>query len=452
MAQEFTLGRQVVLVCGEDMVDPTLAFLAIHIYDLAGSLGLVRAGPTEDINITRKTTKLKLDLADEHLTGFVALRKRTQAGNGSGFTLYELLRRFYVESGMDATVYKDRIFDLLGLAADEGQLGLRADYAISTSQMLTQVAKALIRTGQLEVLSLAQFPKRCYGLPSWVPDWPSHLAASFNPRIDQRLGQRSLFAASGNAQPIFIETQDDATVGFWGCVVDTIVDVGTVWYENPKTDGDDDLRRVNHLAKIEAFCARSEALGQDIYRTKNRRQESAWRVPIGDLWHYADREEIRVPETDNEEVDRVAGAYLLCIENSRWKAQIGDSEDGRFRARYDKTKNGNDYAVSMSFMGNRRPFLTRHGYLGIGPVEPLDPVEPGKKPDKKSDKNSESDRTNPHETAPGDQVVLFAGACIPHILRPKTEGCFEYIGEAYCDGVMDGEVWDKGEPDDVYLA
>ncbi|KAH7255133.1 uncharacterized protein BKA55DRAFT_310369 [Fusarium redolens] len=77
------------------------------------------------------------------------------------------------------------------------------------------------------------------------------------------------------------------------------------------------------------------------------------------------------------------------------------------------------YRESMRKMQGKRPFLTKMGYLGIGPVE-------GKS---------------------GDVVAIFCGGRIPFVLRPLKEttelGEFSYIGEAFCNGVMDGKVTGK---------
>ena len=70
---------------------------------------------------------------------------------------------------------------------------------------------------------------------------------------------------------------------------------------------------------------------------------------------------------------------------------------------------------SMLSMGGKRPFRTREGYVGLGPVA----------------------------TRVGDLVVVFAGAGIPHVIRPRGRDRFEFLGDAYCDGPMDGEVWDE---------
>ncbi|KAM0346309.1 hypothetical protein ACHAPU_005740 [Fusarium lateritium] len=82
------------------------------------------------------------------------------------------------------------------------------------------------------------------------------------------------------------------------------------------------------------------------------------------------------------------------------------------------------YRESMRKMQGKRPFLTRMGYLGMGPVE----------------------------GQPDDLVVVFCGGRIPFVLRPTDEdGKFQLVGEAYCDGIMDGEIA-AGKKDSFWLV
>ena len=58
----------------------------------------------------------------------------------------------------------------------------------------------------------------------------------------------------------------------------------------------------------------------------------------------------------------------------------------------------------------------------------------------------------PKSMLSGDVVVIFAGAYIAHVLRRGIDRYWEYVGEAYCDGVMDGEVWDQRKLETFYLV
>ena len=46
----------------------------------------------------------------------------------------------------------------------------------------------------------------------------------------------------------------------------------------------------------------------------------------------------------------------------------------------------------------------------------------------------------PHGSKEGDWIFVVLGADIPYVLRPGADGSHELIGEAYVQGIMDGEV------------
>lgn len=59
----------------------------------------------------------------------------------------------------------------------------------------------------------------------------------------------------------------------------------------------------------------------------------------------------------------------------------------------------------------RRAFITSNGHLGIGPAI----------------------------LEEGDVVVIICGTEVPMLLRRCGGGVYKLIGEAYIDGIMDGE-------------
>jgi hypothetical protein len=44
----------------------------------------------------------------------------------------------------------------------------------------------------------------------------------------------------------------------------------------------------------------------------------------------------------------------------------------------------------------------------------------------------------PRTARVGDEIFVLAGGQVLHVLRPVGE-CFQYIGESYVHGLMDGE-------------
>ena len=77
----------------------------------------------------------------------------------------------------------------------------------------------------------------------------------------------------------------------------------------------------------------------------------------------------------------------------------------------------------MANMSGMKPFITQKGYVGMGP------------PDSKT----------------GDVVVVLIGSRVPFVLRPSDVGKFFLVGEAYCHGVMDGEILGTGAQAKFFL-
>jgi hypothetical protein len=78
-----------------------------------------------------------------------------------------------VECGLQASDQRDRIFALLGLSRDAREMGITANYSMSYSQVLTNLAMAMLRHGHSMILSMCRHAKPEGNIPSWVPDWSS---------------------------------------------------------------------------------------------------------------------------------------------------------------------------------------------------------------------------------------------------------------------------------------
>jgi hypothetical protein len=106
------------------------------------------------------------------LPGFMA---RRTCKRGAFPSLLSILSRCMCPADMPtlaAADPRDLVFGLLGVSHDTDLLGIRADYSKSTTQVFTELTRALIRRDKEYLLGFSTFPKDLAGLPSWVPDWP----------------------------------------------------------------------------------------------------------------------------------------------------------------------------------------------------------------------------------------------------------------------------------------
>jgi hypothetical protein len=56
----------------------------------------------------------------------------------------------------------------------------------------------------------------------------------------------------------------------------------------------------------------------------------------------------------------------------------------------------------------------------------------------------------PGDTQTGDRIFLLKGGAMPIVLRAKGQN-WEWIGEAYVHGVLNGEAWDESACNPMWL-
>ncbi|KAI6753844.1 hypothetical protein HG530_013020 [Fusarium avenaceum] len=420
IVQEFCLCADTVFVCGTKVVSVELVKLAVTMIQIV--IGNMPRGEYTKLQPPEMPLERLGELSDEPTTRLFACRSRHQ--KHADDELHVLLRRLFVDHDTRATEHRDRVFSLLGLAVDAQKLGIRPDYSSiegSTERILTQTARAMIeKAGRVDTLCYSQFPKlpEMAKLPSWVPDWRSNLRPSFytiNERSDDHL-----FAASG--QGSVVETvqslKDDASIlGLRGYTVDTIEKVadGDAWLDLSW----DHVRYLGFFAQVDMLWQESMTKDFKIFgdSTESRKEEARWRVPIGDIYWTWEGDQNRASSDAAKFRSQLLAELNMFDEMTRLATEERDEElrdtDWDDGSQTEEIKH--NYRESMRKMKGKRPFLTRLGYLGMVPAE----------------------------GQPGDVVVIFCGGRIPFVLRPldnkDEEEMFSFVGEAYCDGIMDGE-------------
>jgi hypothetical protein len=449
--QEFCLGADTYFVCGQERVRVELVESAIWIFGLAGLEILKSKGSNaEDVHryqciVTNPTSAL-----------FPARRRRRgfENGTGPGAGLFELLKGLYAGNKVEATDPRDRIFGILSLANDAGpeKLDIRVDYTKRSRRELahlyTSTARKIVQDGHLEVLSFSQFPKTEWrlsartpnwlsdlqdslawgldwlsnrqGLPSWVPDWRSDLQWPFWTVTGDRTDYYPrLFSASGDTQPQIESVDDERVLALRGFVVDKVDEVGSSWLGDGVDAEFPYCSYLSFLREVRHMCTKSAERSRGIYSDSKRQVEAVWRVPVGDL-----------EQTDGWILRRITvpldAAYMAVL-------AIGEAMEGvkagisisvaEFQDLERKSIESREYCLRMRKMGNRRPYLSRSGYVGLGPLQ----------------------------TCPGDVIVILFGAHVPYILRPNGDGKFFFLGDTYCDGIMDEEIFSRGTEEAIFF-
>lgn len=188
-------------------------------------------------------------------------------------------------------------------------------------------------------------------------------------------------------------------------------DIGNEW--TPNLGG----RDFNHkaagqfLSDVEKFCKQSEKLFNGIY-SPQQLEEAVWRIPIGDMGMTEGGISFRRRATSSS--SQHLQGLLREIHVLTAPDLPADERLKQYRA-LDKDQNKRSYALVMGNMHNRRPYISKQGYVGVGPISML----------------------------PGDAICILLGAQLPYILRKAEARFYKLIGEGYVHGIMDGEYMEK---------
>lgn len=388
VVQEVALGQDLVFRCGEAEVSEDSVHHALRLVrNYAGYLslraerGLADAGTTpHDIPTINPINMLKV-----------------RRGNGP-FELAYLLRLLW---NYRATDPRDKVFALLGIAADADALDLRPSYLKSAPQVYIETAMALYRAGYTDFLSLCG--TYVATLPSWVPNFASSRTGS---ALQQRSLKRQTTPAVSVLEPQFAAGGTDTQRATFTTGTDLPADalslpgvrLGTVQATGTRLRAN---RLTSWLQEVEVLFG--PLLGADPVAQRR----AVWRTAVAD-------HEVR----QGEQKPRLSEAVVARLLDGLDGVHLGEVDAERLEG-----LGLRDYAQQLeTVVPGRRPFTTgRH--VGIGPSA----------------------------MRAGDGVFVLAGVAVPLILRSDAQAKLRTVGEAFVYGVMDGEAVRDGQLGEITI-
>lgn len=317
-----------------------------------------------------------------------SLRNPTHAAY-SFRVLLQRSRRF------EATEPKDRIFAVLGLptvesAPDKGLLFLEPDYTLSVFQLYLKVARRVIeRERNLGLLSAVQHgPSIGEGLPTWVPRWDR-----FSINILAAVDGRSHAAAAG-----LPEHNVEFTPKRLGSLMTQGLELDTIVHATD-TMSEEDFRNSASFSNLWIRRARG-IFGQP---NQSHLEALCWTMTAGKDWA-------------DEPIQDTAGHWS---DFAAWWVQVSDKTPNSSILSAAQAGTAERFVVAASGCWDRRLFVTRKGYLGLGP---------------------EALREQ-------DLVCILAGGPVPYVLR-KVDQHYQFVGESYVYGMMKDEAaqhWREGK-------
>ncbi|KAF5636720.1 heterokaryon incompatibility protein [Fusarium tjaetaba] len=306
---------------------------------------------------------------------------------------------------------RDLIFALLGVITENGKLGLKADYRLSVKEVFTVATRAMYEcdTDRLDIDLCMPSEDRQDEIPSWVIDWrkggPNGCQMwPINPT-------RTMYHASGNIDnpaPVFLDGDNQSGIlRRYGYLADSITDV---WQGGedcsayvPGESENENLRRISSIIDFVQLPETSGPSEDYVWRTLRSRDAALEdnHPKVRSLIRSVMRQE----SISSESLTASQIAYLDTVplsfsESPNWTLAE------KLPHAVDRIQRGAFFA-----MQGRSLFKTQKGMFGLG-----------------------------HEyIQPKDVVTLLFGTGPPIVLRPRDEGGFTFAGDAYVDGIMQGE-------------
>jgi hypothetical protein len=434
--QEITLSRDTHFICGAQRLSRTRCNAFIHMYAALWTT-LVTAFQRDQASLNQYQLGIIKELFHHRPTILLSMPRIHQK---SRFPLAALLRATCVGSinlnrhgphNLESTKPEDKVFALLGLAADRKELerfGVVPNYDIPYEQTYATTMAALLRQGHISLLSMCQTP-RSPDLPSWVPDWSRSVTGMLQDVRNDHMTLYPEFSSSGHGtQGASIKIFEDIGVvrriSIKSYLYDEIYQVGRFanWTNSKEVPvSQTSSWPIDWLLEIVrlSYCRRND------YRGFDNRLRASGRCSIGDVGWNKDNEVDRVGNVRFADAVILLRNGLQLLKKSRFKR-----EAQRFIANEtinsvvgDRT--GNELRLASEIIGKslgRLPFVTQKGHLGL----------------------------SSEHVMPGDAIAIIAGSQVPFVLRPQDNGQFSVVSEAYVDGIMDGET--VGSSDYSYIT
>lgn len=290
-----------------------------------------------------------------------------------------------------ASDHRDRVFALLGLGSS-----LKADYSISVEAIYIRTIRHSIETSGDLVSLLRTFEMdRSPRLPQWVPDWrasPDTSRQSFNHQIGWYLVWLRYLAA-GSSVATMKRSEHESALFLQGHLVGHVL----------------------------AECGPSKSQESAISRRNKILRETSKKN--GDVYPVS------------------GGTYAAAFRRSYEADSVLVTENGSYHWRRATTDDKDENKMGLEELCNARAyelwimlasfFSTNNGFIGL---------------------------CNEY-IKPGDAIFVLLGGRMPFVVRPKVITTntevqsvqYEYIGQAYVQGIMDGEFMEKQDQEPEWV-
>jgi len=329
-----------------------------------------------------------------------------------------LLYKLSFHRDKKATEPQDKVYGILGLFPTQSKHKLLKPVCGRQARVVyINVAKYLIETQIIDVICEASFKNpssSVSGLPSWVPDWswrrpnPS-LALTYPFNAGGRKAGNASISDDGlkltvSAMPIGEILERGLSVDERSSELDIIQAVQRGLVMLARLHGTPVPEPV-----LKSFCQTihlGQAPGEENWEAKFF-SHFRWVHTEGNEFAFACEYMSKVTQLMKEPTEG---------QDERTEDVMEEDEPMEYIVKKDEPMEMEDSLARLRMNG--MAFCTiQHGWVGMGPTDMMEK----------------------------DQVVILPGCCMPAVLREMESGDWEYIGEIYVGGAMQGEVMEEAE-------
>ena len=300
---------------------------------------------------------------------------------------------------------RDRVYGMLGLYSYGNRLGIDPDYSLQLSEVYTKAFQSTIEEfdGDLQAICGLGFNSNHAGLPSWVPNLATPLDPDLHRSQLTRFDYQYQYYQASKGTIAKCSFEDGRIFRVCGVKVG----LATV-LTDPKriTSWEEALKLFPGLAKlanVPEYQSKASGPGYD------NRYEMFWRTVVSDIVYTLSTNDYR--RLLDDDFEKLQNLLLPVVQGQ-------SSYNHHSRLEFTSTV--------CTALDNRSFFITEDDKFGTGP---------------------------PHMEA-GDEVWVLLGSRVPFILRPITNvkkesrsNAYNFIGDCYLHGFMDGEALDVGMPE-----
>jgi Heterokaryon incompatibility protein (HET) len=363
----------------------------------------------------------------KHLLTLRRLREQTAQGR-----LLNLLSALHSTHRATASDDRDKIYGILAFVKDASILVPRPDYICPVQTVFIFLVLAYIHHyKKLDILAHADPPQELAELPSWTPDWSATERRSLLNRA------RYQFRAAGHTVATANAALEDKVLVCEGICVDILDGLD---HSISRTSGN---ARGCHTDNATSIYGNDEATFSAIWRSLIC--DAGYRSP-GSLkpspkvmgrvfaqkcikWEHDFGVKGHPQRQSENEIHPVIVNFALWYQQNRLMHVAGRSirewAMGNFEPGQDDDtdkKLGYYFEQWMKKWIQKRNFIrTATGYIGLAP----------------------------ELSSRGDKVCVLFGCSTPVILRPLADGYYQFIGECYIHGIMDGEAIEAFEREEL---